>query len=69
MICPPAFLKKWYESNSLRYFAGSIFFDRATAIVSESTTAPAASVGPSVPSVPAESIVIPGWFLKQDSRQ
>ena len=64
ITCPPAFLKKLYESNSRRYFAGSIFFESASGKVSESTTAPAASVGPSFPSVPADRIVIPGCVFK-----
>ena len=49
----------------MTYFSGSIPFKSAAAIVSESTTAPAASVGPSLPSVPEESIVIPGLFCSR----
>jgi len=62
IICPPAFLKKWNESNLVRYFSGSRLIVYASGMVSESTTAPATSVGPSLPSVPAESIVMPGFF-------
>src|SRR5690606_20028099 len=52
---PPVCSKNGYELLIARYSAGSSDSFFARAITSASTSAPAASVGPSSPSVPPES--------------
>ncbi len=52
------FLKKLYASLFSRYDSGFKAFSKAFSTVLPSTMAPAASVGPSIPSVPQETIEI-----------
>jgi hypothetical protein len=53
-------LKKVYESLFVRYVAASSPFSLARATVSGAVKAPAASVGPSVPSLPQNRPKTPG---------
>ena len=54
-MSPSVFSKKWYESLFLRYFSGFSDFLIVSVITFSETIAPAASVGPSFPSVATET--------------